>query len=191
MHHLNPLYPIFLKTNRLNFLIVGGGNVALEKLEFLYKSSPNTSVNMVATMMREETNSFIQDKDVYVDLKPYELKDLEGKNIVIACTDNPELNEQIQKDCRQKGILVNVADCPEWCDFYMGGIVTKGNLKIAISTNGQCPTLAKRIRQLLEAVLPEEVDELLDTLQNYRATLKDDFAYKVKEMNSITKSLLP
>jgi precorrin-2 dehydrogenase/sirohydrochlorin ferrochelatase len=69
--------------------------------------------------------------------------------------------------------------------------VTKGNLKIAISTNGKSPTLAKRIRQLLEAVLPEEVDELLDTLQNYRATLKDDFAYKVKEMNSITKSLLP
>lgn len=191
MHHLNPLYPIFLKTNCLNFLIVGGGNVALEKLEFLYKSSPNTSVHMIATMVREETNSFIQDKDVYVDLKPYELNDLEGKNIVIACTDNPELNEQIQKDCHQKGILVNVADCPEWCDFYMGGIVTKGNLKIAISTNGKSPTLAKRIRQWLEAILPEEVDELLNTLQNYRATLKDDFAYKVKKMNSITKSLLP
>jgi precorrin-2 dehydrogenase/sirohydrochlorin ferrochelatase len=191
MFHLNPLYPIFLKTNRLHFLIVGGGNVALEKLQFLYKSSPNTAVNLIAPFIRSETLEFIQNKEVTVLLKPYEFEDLEGMNIVIACTDNPKLNEQIQLDCRQKGILVNVADSPEWCDFYMGAIVTKGNLKIAISTNGKSPTLAKRIRQFLENILPNEVDDLLDTLQNYKATLKGDFAHKVEKMNSITKSLLP
>jgi precorrin-2 dehydrogenase/sirohydrochlorin ferrochelatase len=72
----------------------------------------------------------------------------------------------------------------------MGAIVTKGNLKIGISTNGKSPTLAKRIRQFLEELLPEEVNDLLDTLQNYRNTLNGDFEFKVSEMNKVTKSIL-
>lgn len=72
----------------------------------------------------------------------------------------------------------------------MGAIVTKGNLKIGISTNGKSPTLAKRIRQFLEDLLPEEVNDLLDTLQNYRNTLNGDFEFKVNEMNKVTKSIL-
>ncbi|MBT3443463.1 MAG: hypothetical protein HN443_00295 [Flavobacteriaceae bacterium] len=72
----------------------------------------------------------------------------------------------------------------------MGGIVTKGNLKIGISTNGKSPTLAKRLRQWLEAILPEEIDPLLETLRKYRKTLKNDFEFKVKEMNKVTESLI-
>ena len=72
----------------------------------------------------------------------------------------------------------------------MGGIVTKGNLKIGISTNGKSPTVAKRLRQWLEEVLPEEIDPLLETLRKYRKTLKDDFEFKVKEMNKVTESLI-
>jgi precorrin-2 dehydrogenase/sirohydrochlorin ferrochelatase len=72
----------------------------------------------------------------------------------------------------------------------MGGIVTKGNLKIGISTNGKSPTVAKRLRQWLEEVLPEEIDPLLETLRKYRKTLKDDFEFKVKEMNKVTASII-
>ena len=115
---------------------------------------------------------------------------MHGKKIVIATTDVPETNKKVQEACNRRQILVNVADTPELCDFYMGGIVTKGNLKIAISTNGKSPTLAKRIRQFLEHILPQEIDELLDTLRHYRETLKGDFALKVIEMNKRTKLLL-
>ena len=83
-----------------------------------------------------------------------------------------------------------MADTPDQCDFYMGSIVTKGNLKIGISTNGKSPTLAKRMRQFLEDILPEEIDPLLETLRKYRKNLKNDFAYKVKEMNKVTASLI-
>ena len=83
-----------------------------------------------------------------------------------------------------------MADTRDQCDFYMGGIVTKGNLKIGISTNGKSPTLAKRLRQWLEAILPEEIDPLLETLRKYRKTLKNDFEFKVKEMNKVTESLI-
>ena len=100
------------------------------------------------------------------------------------------VNQKIHYFCKKKRILVNVADTPDLCDFYMGGIVTKGNLKIGISTNGNSPTLAKRIRQFLEELLPEEINDLLDTLQNYRKTLDGDFEFKVNEMNKMTKSIL-
>ncbi|HCD23411.1 MAG TPA: siroheme synthase, partial [Flavobacteriaceae bacterium] len=77
-----------------------------------------------------------------------------------------------------------------YCDFYMGAIVTKGALKIAISTNGTSPTLAKRMRQWLEEILPNEIDELLTHLRAYRSTLKGDFEQKVHWLNEHTKSLL-
>ena len=86
--------------------------------------------------------------------------------------------------------MVNVTDTPDQCDFYMGGIVTKGDLKIGISTNGKSPTLAKRMRQWLEEILHEEIDPLLETLRKYRKKLKNDFEYKVKEMNKVTESLI-
>lgn len=190
MGELNPLYPVFLKAHQLEFLIVGGGYVALEKMEFLFKSSPHAKVTLVAPSIRKETLNFIQDKPVRVIKRKFCLDDLHRKKIVIATTNVPEVNKKVQKACNRRQILVNVADTPELCDFYMGGIVTKGNLKIGISTNGKSPTLAKRIRQFLERLFPEEIDELLDTLRSYRETLKGDFESKVIEMNKRTKLLL-
>lgn len=187
---MNTLYPIFIKAHQLQFLIVGGGFVALEKLEFLYKSSPEAQVTLVAPFIRKETLAFIENKAVKVIPKKYHKRYLKNKNIVIATTDNPAINLKVNADCKKRHILVNVADTPDQCDFYMGGIVTKGNLKIGISTNGKSPTLAKRLRQWLEAILPEEIDPLLETLRKYRKTLKNDFEYKVKEMNKVTESLI-
>lgn len=190
MGELNPLYPVFLKAHEMEFLIVGGGYVALEKMEFLFKSSPLVNVTLVAPFIREETLNFIKDKPVKVIKRKFCLEDLHRKKIVIATTDVPKVNKKVQEACNRRQILVNVADTPELCDFYMGGIVTKGNLKIGISTNGKSPTLAKRLRQFLEGLLPEEIDELLYTLRTYRETLKGDFASKVIEMNKRTKLLL-
>ena len=183
MGELNPLYPVFLKAHQLEFLIVGGGYVALEKMEFLFKSSPQAKVTLVAPFIRVETLNFVRDKPVRVIKRKFCLYDLHRKKIVIATTNVPEVNKKVQEACIRRQILVNVADTPELCDFYMGGIVTKGNLKIGISTNGKSPTLAKRIRQFLERLFPEEIDELLDTLRSYRETLKGDFESKVIEMN--------
>ena len=191
MLQVNELYPIFLKTEQLEFLIVGGGNVALEKLEFLLKSSPNAKITMIAPFYREATLDFVSKRpNVKLIHRTFNRFFLKGKHVVIATTDKPVVNKRVHYFCKKKRILVNVADTPDLCDFYMGAIVTKGNLKIGISTNGKSPTLAKRIRQFLEELLPEEVNDLLDTLKNYRNTLNGDFEFKVSEMNKVTKSIL-
>ena len=186
----NELYPVFLKVSNLQILIVGGGNVALEKLTFLLKSSPNAQVEMVSPMFRDETIALANTFNIKMNVAPYDASFLKEKHIAIATTDNVPVNEQVYHDCRERQILVNVADNPPFCDFYMGGIVTKGNVKVAISTNGQSPTTAKRLRQFFEDVIPENIDDLVKNLNEYRKTIKGDFEEKVETLNEFTKGLV-
>lgn len=183
---MNLLYPIFLKTNQLDVLIVGGGFVALEKLIFLFKSSPQSKVTLVAPMIREEIHLVSKEYNINFVEDYYHESHLYNKHLVIATTDNIKVNLQVYHDCRSRSILVNVADNPPLCDFYMGGIVTKGNLKIAISTNGKSPTMAKRFREMLEEILPDEIDDLLVQLNKYRNTLKENFEKKLKILDKLT-----
>ncbi|ALJ04957.1 siroheme synthase [Pseudalgibacter alginicilyticus] len=186
----NNLYPIFLKTQRLNVLIVGGGNVAEEKLTFLLKSSPDANVTMVSPMFREGTVEVAKRGNVKLKETKYNKRFLKGKHMVVATTDVQKVNVKVYKQCRKRSILVNVADNPPYCDFYMGGIVTKGNVKVAISTNGKSPTTAKRLRQFFEDVIPENVDDLVQNLNEYRKTIKGDFEQKVETLNEFTKGLI-
>ncbi|MDT0620364.1 precorrin-2 dehydrogenase/sirohydrochlorin ferrochelatase family protein [Croceitalea vernalis] len=186
----NELYPVFLKVNNLNVLIVGGGNVAEEKLTFLLKSSPNAKVKMISPMYRDATKELAKNHQVKLYKGKYKKRFLKKKHIVIATTDKPSVNEKVYADCRKRSILVNVADNPPFCDFYMGGIVTKGNVKVAISTNGKSPTTAKRLRQFFEDVIPENIDDLVKNLNEYRKTIKGDFEEKVETLNEFTKGLV-
>jgi precorrin-2 dehydrogenase/sirohydrochlorin ferrochelatase len=127
---------------------------------------------------------------VKITTTTYDKRFLKNKHIVIATTDNIPVNEQVYRDCRAKDILVNVADNPPFCDFYMGGIVTKGNVKVAISTNGKSPTTAKRLRQFFEDVLPDNIDDLVKNLNEFRKTIKGDFEEKVETLNEFTKGLV-
>lgn len=186
----NDLYPVFLKVSELEILIVGGGNVGLEKLTFLLKSSPNAIVTVVSKDFHRELQSLARDFQVTLVQEVYDKSHLKHKQIVIAATDELEVNLQVYNDCKAAGILVNVADNPPYCDFYMGGIVTKGHVKLAISTNGKSPTTAKRLRQFFEDILPDNINAMVENLNEYRKTLKGDFEHKVNKMNDLTKSII-
>ena len=188
---MNELYPIFLKVHQLNVLVVGAGKVGLEKLSFLLKSSPRAHVTVVAKEVWEEVRT-LADQHPHITLitDAYHEKYLAGKHIVIAATNDTVINRQIHADAKERYLLVNVADTPELCDFYLGGIVTKGNVKVAISTNGKSPTTAKRLRQLLEEAIPDDINEMVENLHLYRDTLKGDLEYKVEALNKLTKGLL-
>ncbi|WP_044402791.1 bifunctional precorrin-2 dehydrogenase/sirohydrochlorin ferrochelatase [Lacinutrix sp. Hel_I_90] len=186
----NNLYPVFLKVRNLEVLIIGGGFVAEEKLTFLLKSSPDANVTMVSPLFRKGTLAIAETGHVKRIEDSYNIKYLEGKHMVVATTDSPEVNIQVYHDCRAQSKLVNVADNPPYCDFYMGGIVTKGNVKVAISTNGKSPTTAKRLRQFFEDVIPENIDYLVKNLNVYRKKIKGNFEQKVEILNEFTKGLV-
>ncbi len=187
----NTLYPVFLKLDQLSVLLVGAGNVGLEKLESLLGNSPAASITVVAPFVKPEVQDLLKKHPTTVlYVRAFEENDLHGKDLVVLATDNPELHKQIKELAKAKGILVNVADTPDLCDFYLGSIVQKGQLKIAISTNGKSPTAAKRIRQVLDESLPGELDDVIEKLHTVRNSLKGDFSFKVKEMNRITSVLV-
>lgn len=185
----NTLYPIFLKLDKLDLLIVGGGNVGLEKVSFILKNSPDAQITMVAVSFKKELKELVRNFDVSLIERAFDIDDLKGRDIVICATDNFKLHQQIVELNKESKTLTNVADTPELCDFYLGSIVSKGDLKIAVSTNGKSPTLGKRIRQYLEDALPDNTQEIIDGLKSYRDTLKGDFASKVKALNEVTKKL--
>lgn len=111
-----------------------------------------------------------------------------GRNDVsIVATIEPREVRWSERLGRLMGHLLNVADVPDRCDFYMGGIVTNGSLKLAISTDGKAPILAKRMREWLEDVLPEDVESNLEELQALRRELKGDFAQKQATLRALTR----
>ena len=185
----NELYPIFLKLHQLNVLIVGGGNVGLEKLSFMLKSSPNANVEVVAVHFLPELLTLAEKHNVIITHSKFKKKMLKNKHLVIACTDNLEVNKRVYTVSKKRNLLANIADTPEFCDFYLGGIVTKGNVKIAISTNGKSPTTAKRLREFFEEIIPDDINKMVENLKEYRKTLKGNFQEKVDKMNEITQSL--
>jgi precorrin-2 dehydrogenase / sirohydrochlorin ferrochelatase len=189
----NPLYPVFLKLHELDLLIVGAGEVAHEKLFFILKSSPDANVTVVAPWISPKIFELLRANPGHkVTFRPrdFEPTDVVGFQMVIAATNDRPLNERIREAAKSWGALVNVADTPDLCDFYLGGVVTKGDLKIAISTNGKSPTFAKRLRQILEEALPDATPNLLRNLHSLRTRLTGDFQEKVDQLNDLTASLV-
>jgi len=183
----NTLFPVFLNIENLNLLVIGGGSVGLEKVTSIFRNSPQTKVHLIAPEICTGISQLAKKHpSLILQQKKYAPDDLRDMDIVVAATSISVLNKQIWADAKMRKILINVADTPALCDFYMCSIVQKGNLKIGISSNGLSPTITKRLREALEDALPEEIDELLKNLKDIRETLKGDFEYKVKKMNEIT-----
>lgn len=186
----NNLFPIFLKLEKLRMLIVGGGYVGMEKLNAVLANSPATKIKIVATEISTAIKILANDyPNIQLLEKPYSATDLDNIDIAIAAINDPGVSKQVVMDARAKGILVNAADKPELCDFYLSSVVKKGNLKIAISTNGKSPTIGKRLKENFNEILPDELDEVLDNMQSIRKSLNGDFSQKVYQLNETTKLL--
>lgn len=187
----NPLFPIFLKLNQLKVLLVGAGPVGFEKLNAILANSPNASIKIVAKdVLPDIIHLASQFSNICIEKREYSKNDMFRWDIAIIAVNNRKLSEEIYADAKKAGILANVADTPDLCDFYLGSIVKKGQVKIAISTNGKSPTMAKRLRQWLTEVLPENIDPLLNNLYEIRKTIKGDFQEKVEKLDALTSEML-
>jgi siroheme synthase-like protein len=187
----NKLFPVFLKLENFRVLIVGGGKVALEKVTAILNNSPKTEITLVATQVNEEIKKLGGiHSNLKINERSFEDTDLNEIDFVISAVNNKETSLEIRHLAQERNLLTNVADTPEQCDFYLGSIVQKGNVKIAISTNGKSPTLAKRLRQTLDESLPGEINDAVENLVQIRKYLEGDFAHKVDKLNEITSVLV-
>ncbi len=187
---VNELFPVFLKLDHLKVLLVGAGKIGLEKITALLNNSPNAAITVVAIHILPEFTQAVNGFDnIKIEQRAYTEADLDACDITIIAANDKALSKEIFAAARLQNKLINIADTPEFCDFYLGSIVRKGNLKIAISTNGKSPTMAKRMKEVLNDALPAELDETINNLQKVRNKLNGNFEYKVKKLNKITRLL--
>ncbi len=186
----NTLFPVFLKTEELRFLVIGGGKVGLEKTRTLLKQNEHTRITVISPEIREELKLLAsQHSNIHLQDRFYDEKDLDDADVVLITTNNAELNREIRDAAHRRKLLVNAADQPDLCDFYLGSTIEKGNLKIAVSTNGKSPVLARRFREYLEESIPDNVDESIENLNKFRNHHKGDLQARLQDLNLATKAL--
>jgi siroheme synthase-like protein len=161
-----PLLPVFVKLEGRACLVVGGGAVALQKVKSLLECGANVTV--VAPDVRSEIRELEQQGQVAWRRRCYVAEDIRGQQLVIAATNSPEVNHAVHGDAVAAGVLANAVDDPPFCDFYFGSVVRRGPLQIGISTAGESPALAQRLRQQLEALLDKGTGPWLERLGGLR-----------------------
>lgn len=144
-------YPIFLILEGRRCVVVGGGRIALAKAQPLHAAGAR-----VAVVSPEFAPGFDALEAIERVGRPFAPGDLDGAFLAVAATDNPAVNGAVADACRARGILCNVVDAPERCDFFVPAVVERGPLVAAVSTSGEAPALAKRLRAELEALWPED-----------------------------------
>jgi precorrin-2 dehydrogenase/sirohydrochlorin ferrochelatase len=162
-------YPIYLDIKDRNCLVVGGGSVGTRKVETLLECGAKVtvvSIDAAETLKKFSDRSVIQLKE-----RAFQSADLDNMFLVIGATDNEALNFEIYAAARRRGVLCNIADRPEACDFILPSIVNRGDLIIAISTSGKSPAFAKKLRKQLETQFGNEYAEFLDLMGAIRKKL--------------------
>jgi precorrin-2 dehydrogenase / sirohydrochlorin ferrochelatase len=145
---MSNLFPMFMKLEGKRCLVVGAGNVGEPKIGGLIDTSAR--VGVIALQASETVQAWAQAEKIRLELRAFAAEDLDGKFLAVVATASRALNGSIYREAQRRGVLCNVVDDPEYCDFYYPAVVRRGDLQIAISTNGQSPSLAQKLRQQLE-----------------------------------------
>jgi uroporphyrin-III C-methyltransferase/precorrin-2 dehydrogenase/sirohydrochlorin ferrochelatase len=164
------LFAAFLKLSNRRVLVVGGGSIAAQKIPGLLETG--AQVHVVSPKLSPQLTEWVRNQKISWSPKPFEPNDLDGAFLVIAATSLRDLNAQVYREADQRNILCNAVDDIDHCHFYYGSIVQRGDLQIAISTNGKSPALAQRLRKELEQQFGPEYESWLAHLGAARETLR-------------------
>jgi precorrin-2 dehydrogenase / sirohydrochlorin ferrochelatase len=145
---VSSLFPMFLKLQGKRVLVVGAGKVGEPKIAALLEAGAR--IRVVALEASPAVREWAHAGKIELDLRPFSPDDLSGIFLAVVATSSRSLNERIYGQAQQHGVLCNVVDVPDLCDFFYPSVVRRGDLQIAISTSGQSPSLAQRIRHQLE-----------------------------------------
>ena len=145
---MSQLFPMFLKLEGKRCLVVGAGKVGEPKIGGLIDTG--ASIHVIALEASDVVHGWARDKKIALELRAFVPEDLDGVSLAVVATASPVVNETIYQEALRRGVLCNVVDVPEYCDFYYPAVVRRGDLQIAVSTSGQSPSLAQKIRQQLE-----------------------------------------
>ena len=160
------LFPMFVDLKDQNCLVIGGGEVALRKIEQLVKFSPKLTV--IAPFIHDEIRALSNSYSIDIAERTYELNDLEGRFLVIGALDDIDEQEKIYETCMEAKIPVNCVDSPAMCSFIFPALIVEGDLCVGINTSGRAPAVSSALRKYLTSVIPEGIHELIDQVHLIR-----------------------
>lgn len=182
-----PLFPACIDLTGQDILIVGGGNIAVEKIEKLLQFKPRLTV--IAPAIQPVIEEWAAAGTLRVERRAYAAGDIAGRFMVIVAADDVELQKSVKRECELARIMCNVVDVPSLCDFIFPALVVKGDIVIGITTSGQGPALAAELRRWLEKNLPPDLEEKLETIVEYRRRLPKGRVRQVKVIE-LTRKLM-
>ena len=173
------LFPMFMKLAAKQCLVVGAGKVGEPKIGALIDTG--ASVHVVAIAASGQVRDWADAGKIELELRTFSENDLHGKFLAVAATASESLNKLIYREAQRRGVLCNVVDVPEYCDFFYAAVVRRGDLQIAVSTAGQSPSLAQKIRQQLERQFGEGYAAWVEQLgETRRLILASDLDQETK-----------
>ena len=186
------LLPIFLNIKNKKCVVVGGGEVAFRKATLLLRAGAN--LHIVAPLVSDELRKLRVDRDCTITLKKIEEADLNDAVLVVAATDDLEINERVSVIASKLNIPVNVVDQPHLCSFIMPSIVDRSPIVVAISSGGTSPILTRKLKELNETMIPGRIDKLAELLGSFRGRVKneiDDFSERIRFWENVLDSEIP
>ena len=145
---MSSLFPMFMKLEGKRCLVVGAGKIGEPKIDGLIDTG--AVIRVIALEASETVKEWARVGVISLELRNFSAEDLDGVFLVVVATSSNDLNRFVYHEAQQRGVLCNVVDVPDVCDFYYGAVVRRGDLQIAVSTNGNSPSLAQRLRQQIE-----------------------------------------
>lgn len=158
-------FPLCINLEDKSFLVVGSGRIARRKLSAISEFTSNI------TVISKKGAEGLAREGIKVVNKCFDDKDLEGFDFVITATGSREQDEAIVAACKSRGIPVNAADDREECDFFLPGIIKRGDLVVSVSTSGKSPAYSKHLREQIEEIIPDSIEKMLDIMGELRKIL--------------------
>jgi len=182
------LYPVMMNLDKRLAVIIGGGSVAARKAADLFEAG--AVIKVISPDFDPEIMEMSRNYPDRVEIfqRVYKVGDLEGAVLVFSATDDPEVNGHVFREAEERNILINAVDDPPNCSFYVPSFVRKGDLIFSLSTCGASPAMAARLRRMMEAHIPERVDDMLCILRRGRELLKADDTFK--DMDTLARGEL-
>jgi precorrin-2 dehydrogenase/sirohydrochlorin ferrochelatase len=182
------LFPIFLKLEGRRCLVVGGGQVGTQKIAGLLEAG--AQVTVVDPFPAVAVREFLGSRVVW-QARKYQPSDLDGVYLVIAATSDSKVNQQIYDEAQQRGILANVVDVPPLCDFYYPAVVRRGPLVVAVSSQGESPHLAQRVRDEISQLLPENFEDAVKRIGDERRRILREHPAGPKRVQLLRELVYP
>lgn len=185
----NSYYPIMMDISDKKCVVIGGGKVAIHKVKGLVGTG--ATVDVISPVFNDKLIKLAsKDDNITMHERKYEYGDLKGAYLAFICTDISEVNNECLKEARELGIMVNMAENQDDCDFIVPAKIVKGGLSIGITTSGNSPALTKKIKRDIDSMLHKDMDVYIDALGKLRELVKrevPDIKMRKKILNKVVK----